>query len=143
MLILCAVAGCVLSHCRICRSLYPLFSCGIMLSLRDCCSLSAHGVPTAAQLGGRRFFATHRWVCSPSAVLISWKNAVVTLASAVKVLKTCPVFPHRVIEFYRTQRNAMILSAEKWLKGQKTHTLLLLYFVASLVSGFFIPANTL
>lgn len=57
-----------------------------------------------------------------------WESAVVPFARAVKVLETCPVFPHRVIEFYRTQRDAMICSAEKWLKGQ-SHTLSLLYFV--------------
>lgn len=92
------------------------------------CCLTALGVSTAAQLGARRLFAAHRWVRSLSAVLNIWENAIVPCTRAVKVLETCPVFLHRVIEFYRTQRDAMICSAEKWLKGQY-HTLLLLYFV--------------
>lgn len=43
-----------------------------------------------------------------------------------QVLETGPVFPRRVIEFYRSQRDAMISSAEKWLKGPKSHTLVTL-----------------
>lgn len=83
------------------------------------CVLSARCVSVATQLGPGGFPPAHRRVCLIPATptgLTSQAHAHLHVQHAVLhaafSLSCC-----RVIDFYRIQRDAMVTSAERWLKG--------------------------
>lgn len=79
------------------------------------CVLSAHRVSVATQLGPGGFPPAHRRVCLIPATptgLTSQAHVQHAVLHAAFSLSCC-----RVIDFYRIQRDAMITSAERWLKG--------------------------
>lgn len=89
--------------------------------LTSACFLPDHRVSVVAQLGPRRVPPSHRRVCRLLKCWFNWFAKYLLQASHqfVKMDNIFPLSSHRVIDFYRKQRDAMIASAEIWLKGKK------------------------